>query len=549
MPRHRRGADSIALHGDTGEPPRPSSERSPLPRASRPSRAQIVWTFLAIWVPMLVWSLATPLNAAPDEVDHVRFAAAVVRGAEIVPVPADGRDWDAQLTSQLALRGVTSDALLADSWGTVTLPAFYGQDSFGCFAFQPEETADCQVLDDLPGNASMVLSARFYPKAYYAIVGLPSLLTDGRIAVHGMRALSAALCAGFCTFAVLVALRRRPFQSPTVLGVLAAVTPMVWFLAGTVNPNSLEIAAALATWAGLATMLDEQGVDGAAPPSWGVLVGSTLAGATLGVVRPISALWLAVIAGIVALGSTRAQLRRFLGHRRVQVALVAVAAVTGVQVLATLANGSLSGVDPRTAQPGLDGWEVLRTTIGRQGAMVEQLVGQLGWLDTPLPFVVLLGWYAIVGALCALALVHGVARQLVAVGSLIVACLLVPVVLEARAVANVGFLWQGRYTLPIAVGVPVLAARAVGPALRGARRAGALTVAIVAVTTGGSILALYTSLRRYAVGLSGPLAIWEDPRWNPPANVPALLVAGVAAHAAAGWWFLRLARPEDPAAT
>lgn len=531
MPRHRRGADSIALRPEIDEPQRPSVSR-------------VVCTFLAVWVPMLVWSFATPLNAAPDEADHVRFAASVVRGADIEPVPDDDDDWDDQLATQLALRGVTSDALLAEAWGTVTLPAFYGQDSFGCFAFQPNQTADCQVLDELPGDASMVLASRFYPKSYYAIVGWPSLMTEGRIAVHGMRAVSAALCAAFCTFAILVALRRRPFHSVTVLGVLAAITPMVWFLSGSVNPNAVEIAAALATWVGLATLLDDQ-AHISTLPARGVLAGTALAGATVGVIRPISAFWLAVIAGIFALGTRRAQLGRLIGRRQVQVAIAAVAIVTGAQTLATMANGSLSGVDPRTAQHALDGWAVLRTTIGRQGAMVEQLVGQLGWLDTPLPFAVLLGWYTIVGALVGLALVHGDRRQLVGLGSLIAACFVVPVVLEAQAVNAVGFLWQGRYTLPMAVGVPVLAARAVGPALLGTRRAGALTVAVIAVTTGGSILALYTSLRRYAVGLSGPLAIWDDPSWNPPATVLVLLMAGVVAHAAAGWWFLRLARPVE----
>lgn len=517
MPR-QSGADPIALHSEQ------------VSRSATYGLALV--TFLAVWVPMLVWSFATPPYGSPDENDHVRFAAAVVRAADITQVPQSDDDWDARLITELASRGITRDDLLAESWGVVTLPAFYGQADFACFAFQPDNPAGCQVLDDVTGEQRMVLATRFYPKLYYAVVGLPSLVLDGRAALYAMRALSAAVCAVFCAFALLAA--RRTARSATVLGVVTAITPVVWFLGGTVNPNAVEITAALATWAGLVTLLDQP------RPTAGIATGTAIAAATLGVIRPVSMLWLAVIAVVVVIGTPGQRLAAVLRERSIRMATIGVALVVGLQTVLTMANGSLSGVDPRTAQH-VDGWSALRTVIGRQGAMAEQLIGQLGWLDTKLPFLVVLGWFAIVAALATLAVLHGERRQLVALGALVVACVALPVFLELRAVSSVGFFWQGRYTLPIAVGVPVLAARAIGPALGTTGRSRTLARALVTVTTAGTILALYTSLRRYSVGMSGPVAFWDGAAWNPPATPLALLVAGIISHSVTGWWFLRLA--------
>ena len=94
--------------------------------------------------------------------------------------------------------------------------------------------------------------------------------------------------------------------------------------------------------------------------------------------------------------------------------------------------------------------------------------------------------------------------------------------LEASSAGSVGYVWQGRYGLPLAAGVPIVAGILIArspnaPALRG-RLAG-----VLAVTFGVSqVLALFQSLRRNSVGSTGPVFFFLHPTWAPP--VPAILI-------------------------
>jgi hypothetical protein len=112
------------------------------------------------------------------------------------------------------------------------------------------------------------------------------------------------------------------------------------------------------------------------------------------------------------------------------------------------------------------------------------------------------------------------------------------VLIESLGAGQAGFIWQGRYSMPLAVGLPLLAGVAIGtvPALREAGRrlpwivAGALTLAQAAAFT--------QALRRYSVGARGELWFFADARWDPP--VPALLLVVVYSLVVAAlmWWIV-----------
>ncbi len=89
-----------------------------------------------------------------------------------------------------------------------------------------------------------------YNPAYYAVVGIPTLVRPGEATVYVMRFLTAAIVACLLTLGVTAC---RELDDPrwAVVGFAAAVTPMTLFLAGSVNPSAVEIAAALALWATL----------------------------------------------------------------------------------------------------------------------------------------------------------------------------------------------------------------------------------------------------------------------------------------------------------
>ena len=266
-------------------------------------------TFAIVLAPFLAWALATPPYASPDENDHIRYAVAVASLTPVEAIPADDGQWSAELFEQLDRRALTPERI-AVGWGYARLPAFYGQEGFTCFNFRSNVTAECQELGPLDGTSELVMSTRLYPKPYYAIVGLPSLVVDNSRTLFAMRAISGALAAAAITFAIMVARRRH---RPMLLGIAVALTPMVWFMGASVNPNGTEIALALAWWVGLVALLD----DGRLPRTRGLLVGTVIVGAGLAVVRPLSLVWLGLIAIVVMINAGLGPLRRLLADRAV----------------------------------------------------------------------------------------------------------------------------------------------------------------------------------------------------------------------------------------
>ncbi len=118
-----------------------------------------------------------------------------------------------------------------------------------------------------------------------------------------------------------------------------------------------------------------------------------------------------------------------------------------------------------------------------------------------------------------------------------------PVLVEAAGAHEAGFIWQGRYSLPLGVGVPIVAGIGVGSS-EGAERLGRrLGIVLVAGLAGAQLLAFAAAIHRYAVGAGGPLWFFPDAKWNPP--VPSLLlIVGFGIAVALGLWWIVLAPPE-----
>jgi Predicted membrane protein (DUF2142) len=171
------------------------------------------------------------------------------------------------------------------------------------------------------------------------------------------------------------------------------------------------------------------------------------------------------------------------------------------------------------------------------------MIGVLGWLDVPAPTLVLLVWVAVLGGLSALAVAFGRRREVVALVVVGIATAVVPVVLFVQQSGYADH-WQGRYTMPFAVGVPVLAALALrDTAVRNAR----LTAVVLAGGALGAahVLAYAQNLRRYTVGAAGTIWFWTQEAWSPPVS-SLLLVLGFVV-ATAGWvtWVLSPSRDSE----
>ena len=202
-------------------------------------------------------------------------------------------------------------------------------------------------------------------------------------------------------------------------------------------------------------------------------------------------------------------------------------------MLATHAYDAFTGI----SIPGLTARGAARQHLHLLGFRTRQIIGYFGNVDAPLPDAIVWLWVAAAGALVAASLWLGRWLQRLAVVGLVGFVMVLPLVSEMSRAPTYGFIWQGRYSLPVAVGVPVLAAWIVADrldvALVALRRA---LVAVVAVLAGAAQLAAHLSfMTRVVVGYPNPW--WKyltGDGWRPPLSVWVLLTWAVLASAAYG---------------
>jgi hypothetical protein len=143
--------------------------------------------------------------------------------------------------------------------------------------------------------------------------------------------------------------------------------------------------------------------------------------------------------------------------------------------------------------------------------LLDQVVGNFGWLDTPIPRGAL--WLYV---LCAAAVIFTALNQLGKCGALALTLLSMMVMCVSIAVDMnfyVMFDWfgaQGRHIAPILVGVPLLVAT----------QSNFGTRLQIGVVTGWSVAMVWAglgALRRYTVGVNGDNAIsmFTERAWNP----------------------------------
>ena len=99
-----------------------------------------------------------------------------------------------------------------------------------------------------------------------------------------------------------------------------------------------------------------------------------------------------------------------------------------------------------------------------------QQVGDFGWLDTPMPNGVYIRVLLAVMFLAFTAFLRLSPRQMVTVGWLFLAQYFLPIVLQAVQFNTNGLVWQGRYTLPLTVMLPVFLMMYAAPRLRAQHR-------------------------------------------------------------------------------
>jgi Predicted membrane protein (DUF2142) len=523
------------------------------------ARASAGWLAVAIAAVIGCWIVGNPRSSGPDEPSHMVASAALVRGER------DGRPDPARPGYTLFL-----------------VPAMVGAPDPACWStsvgLDPNVPVTCATTQDLTTDEQFVgTSSENYPPWGLVLPGLASYVPDAGLYTYLARALNALIPLALVAWSV-----SNLAQHGRILGLaaLAGITPIAWFTFGVVNPSAVAISGGLALWAGLlvpdgrrATTLATAGWvalmlprrDG---PVWVLLIvlaccwllgrrpaelwrdlslpqRSAVVGAAL--LAPVTPLWnretnlnlaLSVAPlGLVVVDVLADQYRRRTNpdERR---------AIVGGAVLAVVLLLGLAV----TLRPGGFDADVVRLVVSSTGEHLRQLVGVLGWLSTPVPTSMVILQWALLGGLATVAYLEFRRAALVGAATL-GAAIVTAWVLELGQGADYGRYWHGRYSMPLAVGLPIVLAWRAGRAGR-AEPDGRATlvdrlVPIVAVVAWVvSNVAFVAAQQRWAVGVGGTWYPWRWDTWSPPVWPLALIVFHALASGVAIAWCAG-ARPEQ----
>lgn len=456
------------------------------------------------------WALTNPPLANSDEPAHAVKAAALWRGQVLPP--------------KLQLPDEGPGSLIRGAFTTrVTVPTSYARQtakSPECFIWDSTVPAGCMpawVDDPTPTEWTAYIGR--YPPVYYSFLGWTTRVDTSVKGFYAMRFASAVLSALLLASAFALA-RIAPRFRLLSLALLVAVTPQVLLMAGSINPNSQEVAAGILAWVAVSIAVLWEGPTVPRKVLAAAVVGSSL----LAVTRPLSDLWLAVIGlGLLAIFGDRERVLGRLRQRDVQMAvgLVFVAGVLGA--LWTVFSDDLG--NNRGYNPwGLNLVQAVQHSFALTWSYLQQLVAVFGWDRTPSPAPLTWAWGVAFLALVVPAFRAGDRRRRIGLVALTVVIFLVPTALQAPTAEAIGFVWSGRYWLAVVAGVPIVAALVLGrQGAPGLPRAAALLIAVVA--GGGHVVAHMAAMRRWMVGTDGPLNYLSGTGWDPPVPAPVLLAA------------------------
>lgn len=388
----------------------------------RPAYRLWLIAFIGFWLLNAGWAFAAPYDGPPDEQQHVLRAAGIFQG-EILPKTGNILDGPQSL----------------HRWPP-------------CFPQHVNIAASCATP---PGGSeaitpTYVSEARFNP-IYYIVTGWPLAFWPNYQGIVLSRLITGALIAALLAFA-LVAANRWTRHRALVAGMVVAVTPMIAHLGGAVNPNGVEIAAGVALFAALIAVVHEQrqGVNRAAVALAGV------SASVLVTPRFSGLMWVAVILAVMLIPSSWTRIKELALSRWMQI-------WAGVVVLATIASAVWTVV-ANTAQVG-SGNKGMTVNEILKGALfdmwpnvVNQMVGVMGWAETLQPRLIYVAWFMAVGVLLLGAFALGGRGDRWRILLLVVGTFAPLLGMELLLVNSIGWFNQGRYFLPGAVGLPLLAA-------------------------------------------------------------------------------------------
>ena len=477
---------------------------------SRSWRTKAVATaFLGSILLQGAWCLTIPPYLGNDEVDHAYRAGEV----------ASGR-WNPHFVAASEGRG-----------GLVNVPgSIVAAAGPACRSLKYNGPDNCDpVAEDADGTVTVASAASQYEPVFYWIIGTAAKPFSGDSALFVMRATTIFMCSALITLSVwLMSLWARtcwPFVSLVV-----ALSPVAVYSMSIAAPNGVEMAAAIALWA---CMLGLARGDLNRATSRTLITVAPIPAVLLAALRALGPLWLCAIAATALMFIGRDEITRKLrfGARRFYLGL----AVTTMAVVASVAWTVSARTNFPSATTDLHLSSPLSGMIRQLPLWALQTVAAFPRRLDAAPAIVYIVWLMLFGSIITYAWRQGDPRTRRPLATTLIASFLIPAVVTLITYSHVGPAWQGRYGLPYAFGIVLLA----GYGLDGKRFPKPVLLAAI---LGGSLMVTVA----LGVSIAGVEALLRDRTPNIVADsltpsvwiLVAMVSAGVAAWAQVALQFL-----------
>jgi hypothetical protein len=442
--------------------------------------------FLFIFIVGLMYSFTQPIFGVSDEPAHVVKAVASGRGEFMGP----------KVIGQFGYSATEYD-----------VPAAYDSIwNFVCYNGDVNVTPKCsQKLTTDRKLVPVSTTAGNYPPLYYVAVGWIGNTIVGPSGIYLMRIATSFIVAVLLAFSFMQSLRFLS-NAKAITASLIAFTPTVAAFAGTVNPFSVEVAAATLFWTTSISIFIRQEEKKFFRSDCLLFISGVL----LALIRPVSFLWIAIIElFLLCFFYELSGAKRKSNRKTTQLAIAATIFIISIGV-----NFSRSGVTGFGASGPAGGSTIgnMRISYEKSADHLRQLFGFFGWTQFYPPIYVPL-------IFCGVAIFIGARignrsrRQIISLLLLVIFIVYSPTVLEGLRAASNGWGYQGRYILPVAVGLPFLYFIDGISSEKVNDQKQELNWPIVAVVI-AHFLAIIHVAHRFFVGLNGPYFWIGTTQWT-----------------------------------
>ena len=379
--------------------------------------------FIGVLMIQAAWIAAMPAFRGPDEFDHVFRAEGVSHGAFL---PGESISHDARGTMTPVRRSVIDAA------------------SKVCASYKYTQYYECNAYGEFEGDWGTVSSgAGRYNPTYYAVVGNVARLFDGVAVNYVIRALTAVICALLLAWAAALwtGLGRSRWRT---LALMTALTPVLLFSTTIAAPNGVSYAAAILLWVAGLVVLNAPGRPGQA------LIAVTVAAVVMCNTHTTGPLWLVLLVIAWLLLKPRAMLRIARDPR-----YWSAIAVIGLGAAASLVWTLVSGANLPNETGSISSSPEIGPLVVNEVTWLLQSIAAFPLRNEMAPSAVYVLW--LVGFV--FLLMHGVragGRILIAVLWVALAGIVAQTVLTYVGFKTDGYAWQGRYGLPLAVGLALI---------------------------------------------------------------------------------------------